>query len=813
MVVLLVAVPAATAPAIRSRVATTEVIVTLKAPPLADAAVRRLAGRIGRKLSLTSATSRAYLRELEMAQARVAARIRETIPGASIRWHYRTVLDGFAVVLPHGRVATLAHVPGVDRVWPNGVYRAQLDRTPSLIGATKLWGPNLSTAGQGVKIAIIDEGIDQVHPFFDPKGFAYPPGFPKGETAYTTPKVIVARVFPPPGANSPLERLPFVGSDGADDHGTIVAGIAAGDANTLAKGVHVSGIAPRAYLGNYKAMAAATPDVGLDGNAPELAAAIEAAVNDGMNVINMSLGEPEVDPRRDPVVRALNAAADAGVLSAIAAGNDFDDFGNGSITSPANAAKAIAVAASTGGHSSPTPDRIASFSSGGPTPYSLQFKPDVTAPGVGVLSSVPPSEGLWDSASGTSLAAPHVAGAAALLMQRHPDWTVSEIKSALVTTGVPVRFSNGREVPATREGGGRIDLVHADDPNIFVKPTSLSFGLVRPGRKLKTSLAVSEQDALGASTVHVQLQDPARGAKLVTARSIPVPGTLTIRLVVSTTAAEGDRTGFVVLEAPGVQPARFLRVPFWFRVERPQLARDSAHVLARTGVFRSTTVGASAHVTAYRYPDLATTTFAFPMRLAGPEVVYRFRLRRPVANFGVALLSHAPGVNVTPRVVRDGDENRLAGYTGLPLDLNPYRSAFQNTRPVAGVVLANPGTYDVVFDSPKKSFRGGFTFRFWINDTTRPNVHVLSTTEGIVRVAVRDRGAGVDPQSLRATVDGARRGISYAGGVARLSLAGVSRGPHTLVFRASDFQETKNMEDVGPILPNTRTLKTTIVVR
>ena len=134
-------------------------------------------------------------------------------------------------------------MPGVDRVWPNGVYRAQLDRTPSLIGATKLWGPNLSTAGQGVKIAIIDEGIDQVHPFFDPKGFAYPPGFPKGETAYTTPKVIVARVFPPPGANSPLERLPFVGSDGADDHGTIVAGIAAGDANTLAKGVHVSGIA------------------------------------------------------------------------------------------------------------------------------------------------------------------------------------------------------------------------------------------------------------------------------------------------------------------------------------------------------------------------------------------------------------------------------------------------------------------------------------------------------------------------------------------------------------------------------------------
>src|SRR5919204_4908178 len=221
--------------------------------------------------------------------------------------------------------------------------------------SSQVWGPGLATAGQGMKIAVIDEGLDQTHPFFNPAGFTYPSGFPKGDTAFTTPKVIVARVFAPPGAHNPLETLPYAGADGQDDHGTIVAGVAAGDANTLARGFRVSGIAPRAYLGNYKALAAPTPGVGLDGNAPELAAAIEAAVNDGMNVINMSLGEPEVEPTRDPVVQALNAAAEAGVVSAIAAGNDFDDFGNGSITSPANAAKAIAVAASTGGDSSPRP--------------------------------------------------------------------------------------------------------------------------------------------------------------------------------------------------------------------------------------------------------------------------------------------------------------------------------------------------------------------------------------------------------------------------------------------------------------------------
>jgi hypothetical protein len=90
---------------------------------------------------------------------------------------------------------------------------------------------------------------------------------------------------------------------------------------------------------------------------------------------------------------------------------------------------------------------------------------------------------------------------------------------------------------------------------------------------------------------------------------------------------------------------------------------------------------------------------------------------------------------------------------------------------------------------------------------------VLSATGGVLRVAVRDTGAGVDPEWLRASIDGAGRGVTYGNGVARVSLAGVARGPHQLVFRAADYQETKNMENVGPVLPNTRTLRTTITVR
>jgi hypothetical protein len=229
-------------------------------------------------------------------------------------------------------------------------------------------------------------------------------------------------------------------------------------------------------------------------------------------------------------------------------------------------------------------------------------------------------------------------------------------------------------------------------------------------------------------------------------------------------------------------------------------------------MYSSTTVGAAARVTLYRYPSLSPSSVDFPIRLPGPEVVYRLRLRSAAANFGVVITHRDPGVNVQPRIVLNGDENRLAGYAALPIDLNPYRTNDGETRPVAGVVRPTPGLYDIVFDSPRNSRRGGFAFRFWIGDTTAPSVRVLSVGGGVLRVAVGDSGSGVDPVSLHATIDGRSRAIAYADGVGRVAIAGVSSGPHDLVFRASDYQETKNTENVGPVLPNTRTLKSRIVV-
>ena len=88
-------------------------------------------------------------------------------------------------------------------------YHRTLFRSPQVIGAPQLWGPTLSTAGEGIKIGIIDDCVDRTHPFFSPAGFTMPPGFPKGQRGYTSAKVIVARSFPPPGASWRYAKLPF----------------------------------------------------------------------------------------------------------------------------------------------------------------------------------------------------------------------------------------------------------------------------------------------------------------------------------------------------------------------------------------------------------------------------------------------------------------------------------------------------------------------------------------------------------------------------------------------------------------------------
>ena len=777
----------------------TEVVVTLDAPPLATAVreSRVLTARVRMaRLDLASPSSAGYLRSVATAQRQLGARITATIPQSSVTWHYEVVLNGLAVYLPRADLARLAATPGVAKVWPNVAYRPLLDRSPQLIGAPQMWGSDFSTAGNGVKIGIVDDGVDQAHPFFNPAGYTMPPGFPKGNLQFTTPKVIAARAFSPPTNTWKYAKAPF--DPEQSEHATHVAGIAAGNYSPGAipgRGP-LSGVAPRAYLGNYKVLTVPTANFGLNGNAPEIAAGIEAAVRDGMDVINLSLGEAEIEPSRDLVVAAINAAADAGVVPVIAAGNDYDEFGDGSVSSPGSAAKALTAAAVS------KQLQIASFSSGGPTPISHLMKPDVSAPGVDITSSVPPRAGTWASFSGTSMASPHVAGAVALLRQRHPDWTVAQLKSALVLTGKPVTLGGGKEAPTTREGGGLINVPAANDPRIFATPTDVSFGLLKLSASL--SVGVDLTDAGGGAgtwTVLVAPQTAPPGTTVAVPSSISVPGRLT--LTATAGSAEGDATGFVILQ----QGALSRRIPYWFRVSAPKLGSEPHSTLIGPVVRNGRTTGKPSLVSAYRYPAAPNVR-----KPSGPEQVFRYVLRARVANFGVVVTR---GAEVEPFVVSAGDENRLTGYAGLPLVINPYIDAFGTTRLVAGAIRPAPGAYDIVFDTAAARAPGTFTFRFWVNDVTPPAVHLLARTakrRSNLQLLVTDAGSGVDPLSLRATIDGKPVAVTLAKSRARVPLTFVGAGRHSLVFSAADYQELKNMENVPRILPNTRVLRTTFIV-
>jgi subtilisin family serine protease len=801
-----------------------EVVVTLPRPPLAVelSRDRTLAATAQRRHSLNVRAPAAvsYLRTLAAAQRTLAARLAVAVPAARLHWHYSVALDGVSVLLPAPDLPRLQRLPGAT-VWPTVTYRAlgtststatELNRSPRLIGAPTLWGPTLATAGQGLKIGIIDEGIDQKHPYFDPSGYTYPAGFPKGNTAYTTPKVIVARAFPSPSTHWKYAARPF--DPKYSFHATHVAGIAAGDYDTPARaqssGV-VTGIAPKAYLGNYKALTTPTPQYGLDGNSPEIAKAIDQAVADGMNVLNLSIGEPEVAPRRDIVVQALDNAAAAGVVPVVAAGNDFTVAGFGSIGSPGNAPAAITVAASTQGGDRSRADVAAYFSSAGPTPLSLLLKPDVTAPGVDVLSAVPPND--WETLDGTSMATPHVAGSAALLLQRHPTWTVEQVKSALASTGDPVHPSgSSAEISTLREGGGRIDLGRADQPLLFTNPTSLGWGLVKRGFSSTKQLSTTDAGGGSASwSVSVAARAMPRGAKLTPlATTLAAGQTLSLRLSVSRAARAGDGTGFVVL----TRGSEVRRVAFWFHVEVPRLGLDPLRTLRRPGIYHGDTARGASRVVSYRYPERGYA-FRVPLRLGGPEQVFRFTLRKRVANFGVAVIQSARGVRVSPRLVAGDDENRLVGYAGLPANLNPYQD-IGRAEPVVGAVLPDPGTYDFVFDTPTHRKPGAFTFRFWINDHSPPSIRPLDRTVAAgrpIRFAIRDSGSGVDPLSLHATLGGKAVRIRYARGVLSIRTSGRTPGRAPVTVTASDFQESKNMEDVGPVLPNTRVLHTTVTLR
>ena len=413
------------------------VIVRLGPAPLAAVDGRTLAAAgTTRKLDVTTAFSRRYLAHVVAVQRAAAAQLVRAIPQARIGRRFQVVLDGLTVSLPFTKLPTLARLSFVRKIYPSATYRLLTDTSPGVIGADQLH--TLTGArGEGIKIGIVDDGVDSTNPFLAPDGLSYPAGFPKGGRKWTTPKVVVARAFPGPNSGR-RGRLPI--DRQASFHATHVAGIAAGDAGTCTPGGRdhpptcgLSGVAPRAYIGNYRVFNVPTP-IGHIANTPEIAAAFESAVRDGMDVINFSGGGAETEPANDAMVAVIHNVVLAGVVPVISAGNDRDQFGMGTVGSPGTAPDALTVAATSNTHvfspvlavrASGAPADLTSIpiaSAGGARfPGTLSFTPselvDVGALGVDRRLCGPDNDP--NNANKTSLPAGSLAGVIALASRGH----------------------------------------------------------------------------------------------------------------------------------------------------------------------------------------------------------------------------------------------------------------------------------------------------------------------------------------------------------------------------------------------------------
>ncbi|WTF53699.1 S8 family peptidase [Streptomyces sp. NBC_01597] len=323
---------------------------------------------------------------------------------------------------------------GIAHVWLDGVRKASLDKSVPQIGAPKAWAAGYT--GKGVKIAVLDTGIDATHP--DLKGQV------AGEKNFST-------------APDATDKF---------GHGTHVASIVAGT-GAKSNGKY-KGVAPDAKLLNGKVL----DDNGY-GDDSQILAGMEWAAEQGADVVNLSLGGGDT-PEIDPLEAEVNKLSEQkGILFAIAAGND-GDFGEQTIGSPGSAADALTVGA-VDDH-----DKLASFSSRGPG-LDGQIKPDVTAPGVDITAAAAPGSVIDEEVgenppgyltiSGTSMATPHVAGAAALLKQQHPDWRFSELKGALTGS------AKGGKYTAFQQGSGRIAVDKAIKQTVIADPVSVSFGV------------------------------------------------------------------------------------------------------------------------------------------------------------------------------------------------------------------------------------------------------------------------------------------------------------------------------------------------
>jgi subtilisin family serine protease len=508
------------------------VIVELSDPPLTRLyAERRALGAVA-PAALAAATQ-AQLAIIEVAQQHLLAHLAEM--EAQVLFRNQRVYNGIAVVIKASQRARLTHLAGVKAVHPLTHKWPLNSRSVPLLGAPALWqgGNNRGLTGAGITIAIIDTGIDYLHTDFGGPGTGYGandplvagdvPGFPSA-------KIIGGYDFTGDAYNADPDAPSYnplltPDPDPMDcyPHGTSVAATAAGygvrgedrttylgpyDTNTPFNQLEIGpGVAPLAQLYALKVF-------GCTGSSEVVDMAIEWAVDpngdgdlaDQVDVINLSLGSAYGSIYDMTAVASANAV-DAGVIVVAAAGNSGDTtYVNGS---PAVANQVISVAASQPvlGVYELGNEGVASFSSRGPRRFDSVLKPDLAAPGLDIFTANQGSGGGGRFMSGTSFAAPHVAGALALLHQLHPTWSPAELKALVINTAMSqlrtsVQITSPVYAPM-RIGAGRIDLGKAIQSNTIAY-NAAEAGLV--------SLSFGAPEVVGASSFLKQVRVANKGA-------------------------------------------------------------------------------------------------------------------------------------------------------------------------------------------------------------------------------------------------------------------------------------------------------------
>ncbi|NRQ33569.1 S8 family serine peptidase [Nonomuraea sp. NN258] len=500
---------------------------------------------------------------------------------------------------PAAGAKTLA--AGVSKLWLDGGVFPALDRSVPQIGAPVAWQKGLT--GKGVTVAVLDSGYDPDHP--DLKDV-----------------VTQARNF----TDAPDTMDTF-------NHGTPVTSALAGSGQ--ASGGKYRGVAPDADVVVGKVLRSRD-----DNLVSDVLAGMEWAANEiKAPIINMSLGMTDT-PGLDPLEEAVNTLSEeTGSLFVVAAGND--GFPKETVRSPGSADAALTVGAVD------QDDKLAWWSSRGPRVIDLAVKPDITAPGAGIVAarSGGGAGEPYEAEDGTSMSAPHVTGAAAILAQQHPGWTRHQLKGALIGTAKP-----GDGLTQYEQGAGRVDVARAVAQNVVSDTGNLWTYLSWPHYPEEITEKITYTNA-GQEPVNLTLAED--GPYTLSADRLTVP-------------AGGDASVTLTLDrsrGPGVHPGTLTATAgdLTIRSLTGAYIEPEAHTLTLTIIGRDGKPAPSATASSGTTLTNLTTGERAPLKFIGG--VAERRLAPGAWNLYTELSGGATGTTYIERVLQIG-----SGDLNLTLD-------------------------------------------------------------------------------------------------------------------------------------------------